>query len=48
MLTRDREARVVDGDIASWIENPRRPLPSGADQNARMKLLQRVPGKGDA
>ena len=28
------EAKVVLGDIASWIEDPGAPLPSGADRRA--------------
>ncbi len=34
MLLRDLEAKVVLGDIASWIEDPGAPLPSGADRRA--------------
>src|SRR5258707_818427 len=31
-LLRDLDAQVVFSDIASWMEDPRRPLPSGADK----------------
>jgi alpha-beta hydrolase superfamily lysophospholipase len=34
LLLRDRERAVVAGDILAWIEHPRAPLPSGADNAA--------------
>lgn len=38
MLLRDLEADLVLDDIASWIDHPRQPLPSGADARAREVL----------
>lgn len=38
MLMRDLAAPLVLQDIASWIERPGDPLPSGADQRARAHL----------
>jgi acylglycerol lipase len=35
LLTRDLDAAVVAGDIAAWIDDRRRPLPSGADRAAK-------------
>ena len=33
MLLRDLDAKIPDADIVAWIEDPRAPLPSGADRN---------------
>jgi acylglycerol lipase len=38
MILRDKEAAVVLGDIAAFLENPKAPLPSGADINALVRL----------
>ena len=38
MLLRDLKAERVWRDIAAWIDDPRAPLPSGADARAQ-KLL---------
>jgi alpha-beta hydrolase superfamily lysophospholipase len=35
LLERDHEGRMVTGDIAHWLKDPRAPLPSGADQRAQ-------------
>ena len=35
MLLRDLDAAVVWGDIAAWIADPDRPLPSGAEAPAK-------------
>jgi acylglycerol lipase len=35
MLERDHEGRMVTEDIAHWLEDPRAPLPSRADERAR-------------
>lgn len=40
MLMRDLQAEVVLNDIASWIKHRQRPLPSGADVNARQVLAE--------
>ncbi|HEX7970226.1 MAG TPA: alpha/beta hydrolase [Stellaceae bacterium] len=39
MLLRDLDAPVVLGDVASWIANPKAPLPSGADRRASETLF---------
>ena len=41
MLLRDLEAPVVLGDVASWIADPKVPLPSGADRRAAATLFAR-------
>jgi hypothetical protein len=42
MVQRDLEAPLVYRDVASWIEDRREPLPSGADAYyARRELAQR-------
>lgn len=38
MLLRDTQGRKVVEDIASWVANPRMPLPSGAEEAARIWL----------
>lgn len=48
MLLRDLQAETVWADIASWIADPARPLPSGADDHAagtcrRWKLCDKLP-----
>jgi acylglycerol lipase len=35
LLERDHEGATVTEDIAHWLEDPRAPLPSGADERAR-------------
>ena len=40
MLLRDLQAQVVEDDIAAWIADRTRPLPSGADRHAREKLAE--------
>ncbi|GHU04494.1 alpha/beta hydrolase [Alphaproteobacteria bacterium] len=47
MLTRDLDAQNVRNDIAAWIDNPSKPLPSGADQRARTVLGEPPPERGD-
>ena len=39
MLLRDLQAPVLWRDIAAWIESPKSPLPSGADQRGFEKLV---------
>lgn len=39
MLLRDLEAPVPVGDVASWIADPKAPLPSGADRRASETLF---------
>ena len=38
MLLRDLDAAVVRGDVASWVADRDRPLPSGADRHAQEAL----------
>ncbi len=38
MLTRDRQAAMVNGDIAAWILNPADPLPSSMDSEVGSRL----------
>lgn len=40
MLLRDLDAATVIGDVAAWIADPARPLPSGADRHARSALAR--------
>ena len=42
MLLRDLQADVVLDDIAAWIVDPTRPLPSGADAHAAAALAERL------
>lgn len=44
MLLRDLQAEVVLDDIAAWISDPARALPSGADTYARGELSKRREG----
>ncbi len=37
LLLRDRQAQTVWQDVVAWIEDPHRPLPSGADEWARKR-----------
>ena len=46
MLLRDLQAETVMADIAAWIEEPERPLPSAADQRAGLWLAAFPLGKG--
>ena len=41
MLLRDLNAEVVLDDLAAWMVNPKRALPSGAD---RVKVVSQDPG----
>jgi alpha-beta hydrolase superfamily lysophospholipase len=41
MLLRDLDAELVLTDLAAWIADPARPLPSGADARARAELNKR-------
>jgi alpha-beta hydrolase superfamily lysophospholipase len=43
MLMRDLQADTVMADIVSWIEHPKAPLPSGADQRAITVLADHHP-----
>jgi alpha-beta hydrolase superfamily lysophospholipase len=38
LLLRDLEGPMVTADVLAWIEDPRAPLPSGADRDARARL----------
>ena len=40
MLLRDLDAATVIDDVAAWIADPDRPLPSGADRHARRTLAR--------
>lgn len=40
MLLRDKEARLVQDDVASWVLARNRPLPSGADKRDALKILK--------
>jgi acylglycerol lipase len=40
LLMRDRQRDAVHADIAGWIADRRRPLPSGADRDARAALAK--------
>lgn len=42
MLLRDLQAKVVLDDIAAWIAEPTKPLPSGADRHAREAMEKRM------
>ena len=44
LLERDHEGSVVTNDIAHWLEEPRAPLPSGADGRARAWIATQPPG----
>ena len=41
MLLRDTGGKVLWRDIAAWIDNPLKPLPSGADKKAEELLAAR-------
>lgn len=43
LLLRDKQARVVQDDVAAWVRARGRPLPSGADRRDVMKILDRQP-----
>ena len=43
LLLRDLEGPMVTADVLAWIDNPRAPLPSGADREARARLDGRRP-----
>jgi acylglycerol lipase len=43
LLERDHEGAMVTEDIAHWLQDPRAPLPSGADQRAR-SWIAKQPG----
>ena len=43
MLLQDLGAERVLTDIVAWIDQPQRPLPSGADQSAREALAEETP-----
>jgi len=43
MLTRDLQAPTVWADVAAWVEDPPRPLPSGADVHACQVLTAAAP-----
>ena len=43
MLLQDLGAERVLTDIVAWIDDPQRPLPSGADQSAREALAEEAP-----
>ncbi|MDA8232079.1 MAG: lysophospholipase [Magnetospirillum sp.] len=45
MLLRDLEARTVIDDVAAWIADPGRPLPSGADAEAEREMAKRAKGE---
>jgi alpha-beta hydrolase superfamily lysophospholipase len=44
LLERDHEGRIVTDDIAHWLQDPRAPLPSGADQRARAWIASQPGG----
>jgi acylglycerol lipase len=44
LLERDHEGRMVTEDIVHWLEKPRAPLPSGADQRARAWIASQPAG----
>jgi alpha-beta hydrolase superfamily lysophospholipase len=52
IVLRDKEAETVLKDVVAFLDNPRQPLPSGADQNAveRLKVVakQKLPKPGPA
>lgn len=48
MLLRDLSAERVWGDVLSWIDDPRRPLPSGADRVPWKAQTRTAAKEGDA
>jgi hypothetical protein len=42
MLLRDLKAEVAWRDIVGWIADPEKPLTSGADTNAELRLAGKI------